>query len=260
MKIMKSLIAVSILAAVQANAAVYNVTGSQAGANTKGATVDPSLFVHAGSTSYSTSASNFPTFSGSWDINTAGSSGSVTGIFGNFVQYSTSVSAGFGLTAVINQPHVVYSFSGGTVSYNAGTRTFTLGQPLVYSNSDAAINNDATSDAKLTLDVAHGAAAGVCSGASVICNNQATYFINKPDLERFYMTLTFSPDFSSFTGTAVGADVGGGSGGTATGNTWYSYNFTGTAAQPAVPVPAAAWLFGSGLMGLAGVARRRRAK
>jgi hypothetical protein len=32
-----------------------------------------------------------------------------------------------------------------------------------------------------------------------------------------------------------------------------------TAAPPAVPVPAAAWLFGSGLMGLFGTARRRRA-
>jgi hypothetical protein len=30
-------------------------------------------------------------------------------------------------------------------------------------------------------------------------------------------------------------------------------------APPAVPVPAAAWLFGSGLLGLAGTARRRRA-
>ena len=35
-----------------------------------------------------------------------------------------------------------------------------------------------------------------------------------------------------------------------------TYTFTNTA--PAVPVPAAAWLFGSGLLGLAGTARRRR--
>jgi len=35
--------------------------------------------------------------------------------------------------------------------------------------------------------------------------------------------------------------------------------YTLTAAAPAVPVPAAAWLFGSGLLGLAGTARRRRA-
>jgi hypothetical protein len=34
--------------------------------------------------------------------------------------------------------------------------------------------------------------------------------------------------------------------------------FSLTATAPAVPVPAAAWLFGSGLLGLAGTARRRR--
>jgi hypothetical protein len=40
-----------------------------------------------------------------------------------------------------------------------------------------------------------------------------------------------------------------------------SQDFSLTASSaPAVPVPAAAWLMGSGLVGLAGVARRRRAK
>lgn len=35
-------------------------------------------------------------------------------------------------------------------------------------------------------------------------------------------------------------------------------NFSGTGSAAVVPVPAAAWLFGSGLLGLAGMARRRR--
>jgi hypothetical protein len=35
---------------------------------------------------------------------------------------------------------------------------------------------------------------------------------------------------------------------------------TGSAPPPEVPIPAAAWLFGSGLVGLVGVARRRRRK
>ena len=35
--------------------------------------------------------------------------------------------------------------------------------------------------------------------------------------------------------------------------------FNGTVAAGVVPVPAAVWLFGSGLLGLAGVARRKRA-
>lgn len=37
------------------------------------------------------------------------------------------------------------------------------------------------------------------------------------------------------------------------------WTITGNASASAVPVPAAAWLFGSGLLGLVGIARRRRA-
>jgi len=41
---------------------------------------------------------------------------------------------------------------------------------------------------------------------------------------------------------------------------FYTLNMEGTIGAPsAVPVPAAVWLFGSGLVGLAGVARRRKA-
>lgn len=37
-----------------------------------------------------------------------------------------------------------------------------------------------------------------------------------------------------------------------------TYNLSNFTPAPAVPVPAAAWLFGSGLLGLAGTARRRK--
>ncbi len=40
----------------------------------------------------------------------------------------------------------------------------------------------------------------------------------------------------------------------------YTLHLVGSINHAAVPVPAAAWLFGSGLAGLAGVARRRRSK
>jgi hypothetical protein len=41
--------------------------------------------------------------------------------------------------------------------------------------------------------------------------------------------------------------------------TTFTLTATSVPGAPAVPVPAAAWLFGSGLLGLAGTARRRRA-
>ena len=39
----------------------------------------------------------------------------------------------------------------------------------------------------------------------------------------------------------------------------YSLHMEGTINASAVPVPAAVWLFGSGLLGLVGVARRKKA-
>ena len=65
--------------------------------------------------------------------------------------------------------------------------------------------------------------------------------------------------------TMSGSGVVSGNGFDATGATWsfsgdsptsYSMTITSTGI-PAVPVPAAVWLFGSGLIGLAGVARRK---
>lgn len=69
-----------------------------------------------------------------------------------------------------------------------------------------------------------------------------------------------SLSFTSFGGTNAGLIGADGSGGTVIGDgTQFAMdNFTFTQAAP-VPVPAAAWLFGSGLVGLIGVARRKAA-
>lgn len=230
MKIINSLIAASVLVAGHAYATCYNVAGSLTGISTVGATATPALYVHAGSTSYSTSTSVFPTFSSSTlCIDTTSSPATISGIFGDFVQYSTSVSVFSGLiTAVVNQPHVVYSFNGGTVAWTPTSSgsvdgTLTLGQPLTMTGG-----NSQTSDASLLFDTANGATAGGCTGSSIICSGQSTWFLAYPNMELFYLTLTVAPGGATISGSAVGADVGGSVPGGTTGNTWYSYSFTGT--------------------------------
>lgn len=59
--------------------------------------------------------------------------------------------------------------------------------------------------------------------------------------------------------TATYAAVVPNDGTTNFGNVNYTLNLQGTITPSAVPVPAAVWLFGSGLLGLVGVARRRKA-
>ena len=65
-------------------------------------------------------------------------------------------------------------------------------------------------------------------------------------------TVDASGNFTaSWTALVVGGAFNGQTG---------SWSITGTTdAPPAVPVPAAVWLFGSGLLGLVGVARRKKA-
>src|SRR5262245_19821409 len=120
MKIMKSLMAVSFAAAaVQAHAVPFAVTGTLLGQNTVGATVNPTVVLHVGSTAYNiaTSSQTLPTFTGTWNIATATTT--LTGQFADFAQYSTSVNAGILCgTGVVNQPDNVFNFAGGTRSYN----------------------------------------------------------------------------------------------------------------------------------------------
>jgi len=250
MKTIKSILAFSLLGtSLQTQAAIYHVVGKLDGINTVNATVNPQLYLHSGSTVYDATGTQWPTFAGTWDV----SSANLSGVFADFAQFSTSINAGaLGGTAVVYQPNLVYSFNGGTVAYDAATRTLTLGQPMIWSDIDAGFPSGQTSDASLKFGSSEGAVPGSCSGSQLICEGQQTHFLDKPNLERFYLTLTFNANFTGFTGTAVGVDIGGPTAAGATGNTWYHYSFS------AVPVPGAVWLLGSGLAGLAAAARRRR--
>jgi len=198
----------------------YNVTGSMDTMNTIAATVDPVL-----------SPSPWPTFSGIWTIDT--SAPSITGTFGDFVPYSTAIDLGLFGSAVVNQPAQIYLFNLGTVTYTPDPTlltggTLTVGEPMTCPVVDNLILNAQTSSGSLQFDTVNGGASA-CTGNINICNAHAVHFAAKPDLERFYLTLTFSPNFATFTGTAVGADLGGAmAGSTKTGNTWYCYSFSGS--------------------------------
>ncbi len=67
--------------------------------------------------------------------------------------------------------------------------------------------------------------------------------------DQFYYTLDWSHTITSAENSLFGGSVAD----------WHLEG-VGTLAPAAVPVPAAVWLFGSGLLGLVGVARRKKAK
>lgn len=115
-----------------------------------------------------------------------------------------------------------YSLASTSSSYNAATRTLTVAGTLT--------NTFANYD---------------CTGATFFCSDALPAF----DLS---LTLTFTDDtLKAFNGSLLAAnDDGAGSS--------YSYAWSFNGETPEVPVPAAFWLFGSGLAGLAGFARSRK--
>jgi hypothetical protein len=236
MKIIKPLLAVSVLAAAgQSFGACYDVSGAMTGISTVGASFTPALYVHAGSTGYNDDPTVFPTFaSTTFCIDTTTTPATITGIFGDFVQYTTSIDVLSTILGAVDQPNLVYSFNGGTVTWTpvsvgSPDGTLTLGQAMTMTGG-----NSQTSDASLLFDTANGATAGTCwdnttpPPPGVICGGQATHFLAKPDLEKFYLTLTISSSGASISGTAIGADVGGSVPLGQTGDTWYSWSFSGT--------------------------------
>jgi len=95
---------------------------------------------------------------------------------------------------------------------------------------------------------------GATSSLGKVC---ASFSTASKDWEGLAFDLVFDSTKYSFTGTLTGTDTSGS--GLSANTTSINWNLVGTD-PPAVPVPAAAWLFGSGLIGLGGAARRRSKK
>ena len=242
MKMMKTLLAVSVMAAaVSANAATYNVTGTLTSTTGSAVVVYPVA----------------PAFSGTWDI----SGGKLNSGQLDFVAYDANVDASAAVgnsppgtyTAVKSNPHTVEDIVPGTTTVNG----------LKYSyKGDFNVN-------PISL-------APTCTGSPVICGAAVAQDgdagtkddpsgatdadgnpLQVPILDLVNITINFTDaTLTSFTGTAKFTDyiqILDASGASVfKGSTVNNYAFS------SVPLPAAAWLFGSGLMGLAGVARRRR--
>jgi hypothetical protein len=162
-----------------------------------------------------------PTFTGSWNVDTTSLVGDAS-----FAPYTVTWS-------VLGNPQGSTSYTtdiyhldttGANVVYDAGTRTLTVTNGTLASTS-----SDYT-----------------CSGDSLFCGGILPSF-------NLDLVLTFTDaTLNSFNGSAVATN------GDASGE--YSYNWSFAGEAPEVPVPAAVWLFGSGLAGLAGLARSRKAK
>jgi hypothetical protein len=133
-------------------------------------------------------------------------------------------------------------------TFDASTRTLSY----VFSNS--------VSDGGGASIESHTAAPTCKNGASSFLGSVCGNFVTTPGAlswEGLTLSLVFSSDLSSYTGSLTGVSTSGA--GIAASTSTYKWNLSGSVVPttPTVPVPAAAWLFGSGLLGLAGATRKR---
>lgn len=136
--------------------------------------------------------------------------------------------------------NVVQTVSG-VGSYNEATNTFTFTKALGAVNAGGASVQTQTSST---------CANGATNILGKVCDSFATASKNWEGLS---LNFVFSEDKGSFAGQLVATDTSGsGSSRNTTAVNWQIQGVT------TIPVPAAAWLFGSGLLGLAGTARRRK--
>lgn len=181
-------------------------------------------------------------FVGQWNfVDNGNGTADFTGnlYFGDFDTYTKVSALGSTMTGTLSVQGAEHTI-GGTGSWDGTNFSFTV--PTGGGNSSIASTYTETGRS--------------CVGSGKIFGNTVCGSASKttPEYEGLVLSLVFSGDLSSFTGTLRTIETSG-SGLTAN-TTTFDYAVNGAAA---VPVPAAAWLFGSGLIGLSAVARRRRA-
>lgn len=211
------------IAAMNASAAVYTTSGELTGYSVDAAvptTVvwDPDPL----------------SFTGNWDIDLDTGVFSGDMYFGDYVTTATTSLGGAAVSAFGINQHV-----SGVGTWDAGSNTFSFVVPTAGSNEGGASIGTESAPSTCVPSGTFGGTA--CDGA----------LGTSPDWEGLSISLVFSEDLMGFTGTVQSVSVSGE--GIAANTTVQDYGIVGE-----VPLPAAAWLFGSGLLGLAGMARRRR--
>lgn len=242
-KTMTAIIAATALSASSAFAATYNLVTNDDNAadysrvagisvssqGTTTVTNNPNPLPISGQWSFDFSGGNTVDFTGVIEMNKLAQYDSVTRV---------SVPILGSMSGTITYDGAFHTIAG-TGNWNADTRT------LTYSLASGGANSSIGSVYQET-------GSSCVNSGSVLGNTVCgTWQNTTPEWEGFNLELTFSEDLSSFSGVLRAIEQSG-SGLTAN-TTTTTFELVGE-----VPVPAAAWLFGSGLVGLAGIARRRR--
>lgn len=229
------------------NGLVYTTTATSNGISVSAGAATSVYYVNSASTASDPSASPYTlVVSGDWCIdNTTGDfSGNIA--YGNY-KTQTNVTGFPTIDGRQTFVGVNQAFSGiGTWGTNGS------GDPtLTFSFFNSTVNGGGASTQTQT-------SASCANGKTSILGKVCTSFASaSKDWEGLSFLFTFDSTKYSFTGALAGTDTSGS--GLSRNTTTINWNLVGVD-PPAVPVPAAAWLFGSGLIGLAGAARRRTKK
>lgn len=228
------------------NGVVYTTTANSNGISVAASSSTNVYYVanSLGTASNKTDAATPLAVTGDWCIDQT--TGAFTGniLYGNYkTQTVVSFPAIDGRQTFSN---VNQAFSGtGTWSTVGGNPT------LTYNYLNTTVNGGGGS---VQTESSSSCANGATSALGKVCTS---FSAASKSWEGLKFTFTFDSIKYAFTGTLTGTDTSGS--GLTRNTTTINWNIAGQD-PPAVPVPAAAWFFGSSLIGLAGAARRRSKK